>query len=141
MLRAGGVVAAAFLALAGCERPGPPSDITSLLRAQGFRYLDGEPDVTVSPLCSMQVGPTRYDFFWFEWWQRNPIGVRHAAGRLIQIRDGKTYDGHYGVLPPVRPGCRPDRRQIIFGSSFIGVGEGGLPQRLFADGEFHERVR
>ncbi len=140
MKAAGAAAFIALLAVSGCGRQDAPGDITALLREQGFDYLD-EPTVTIVPLCSMRIGPTRYDFFWYEWWQKNPVGVRHAAGRLIQIRDGRIYDGHYGVLPPERPGCRPDRRQIIFGSSFIGVGRDGLPHSLFADGEFHERAR
>lgn len=136
----------ACLALAGCTRPEPSQDITSLLRTQGFRFLD-DPKVTIKPLCSIQVGPTRYDFFWYEWRQQNPIGARHAAFRLIQISDGKTYDGHYAGLPSKRPQCLPDRRQIIFGSdtglgqSVVGVADGGLPDNLFADGAYHARDR
>ncbi|QDH72267.1 hypothetical protein [Brevundimonas sp. M20] len=141
MLRAGAIITVALLALAGCQRPAPPSDITGLLRDQGFAFLDIEPTVTISPLCSMQVGATRYDFFWHEWVQQNPVGAQHAAGRLIQLHDGRTYDGHYGALPNERPSCRPDRRQIIFGSSFIGLGQEGLPQSIFVDGQFYTRNR
>ena len=139
-IRAGIASLIALLAITGCDRPGPPGDVTALLRAQGFRYLD-EPSVSITPLCSIQVGSDRYDFFWYEWRQQNPVGARHAAFRLIQIRDGTTYEGHYGVLPPERPLCRSDQRQIIFGSSVVGVGKGGLPATLFADGQDYTRER
>ncbi|RZJ45374.1 MAG: hypothetical protein EON86_01615 [Brevundimonas sp.] len=166
MIRAGAIVAVALLALAGCQRPAPPSDITGLLRAQGFRYLD-EPDVTITPICSMRVGPTRYDFYWYKWQQRpeRAPGATHAAHRLIQIRDGRTYEGHYGGMQPYdRPTCRPDSHELIFKadrilaetseesptpvivraggpSQHIAVGEGGLPQRILVNGEAYTRDR
>ena len=156
MRRTVGVVAVALLALAGCERPSPPSDITGLLRAQGFDYLDIEPEVTVSPLCSIQVGTRRYDFFWYEWQQQpeNAPGALHAARRLIQLRDGLTYDGYYGVMMPEdRPTCRPDRRELVFRTdpdiireigaapeSVVPVGEDGLPRRIWVNGAIYDRA-
>lgn len=155
MLRAGGIAAAALLALAGCQRPDPPSDITNLLRAQGFDFLDA-PDITITPVCSVQVGPTRYDFFWYVWQQRpeDAPGAAHAARRLIQIRDGRIYDGYYGVLQPEdRPTCKPDARELVFSTDAfvqtlgetpqhkILVGEGGLPQRIWVNGQFYTRAQ
>lgn len=156
MVRAGAIITVALLALAGCQRPAPPSDITGLLRAQGFRYLD-EPEVTISPICSMQVGPTRYDFFWYKWQQQpeRAPGALHAAHRLIQIRDGQTYDGHYGsLMPEDRPTCRSDRRALVFSASandveefgraphaMVPVGADGLPQRILVNGQFYTRDR
>ena len=156
MLRAGGIAAVALLALSACERPGPPSDITGLLRAQGFDFLD-EPKVTISPLCSMRIGPTRYDFFWYEWRQQpeRASGVPHAAHRLIQIRDGQIYDGHYGSMQPEdRPTCRAGSRELVFRTdaflvqklgapphTAIQVGESGLPQHILVNGEDYTRVR
>lgn len=152
MLRAGGIITVALLALAACQRPAPPSDITGLLRAQGFRFLD-TPDVTISPICSVNVGQTRYDFFWYEWHQRpeDAPGALHAAHRLIQIRDGLTYAGHYGGLQPEdHPTCRHDRRELVFSASpddvrdyglpphtAITVGEDGLPQQILVNGQIY----
>lgn len=156
MFRAGGIAAVALLALAACERPGPPSDITGLLRAQGFDFLD-EPTVTISPLCSMRVGQTRYDFFWYVWRQQpdRAPGVPHAAHRLIQIRDGQIYDGHYGSMQPEdRPTCRPDSRELVFKAdallaqefgappeAVLHVAESGLPQHILVNGEAYTRAR
>lgn len=160
MLRMGGIAALALLALAACQRPAPtrpapPSDISGLLRAQGFDFLDIGPEVTISPLCAMQVGPTRYDFFWYEWQQQpeNAPGALHAARRLIQLRDGRTYDGYYGVLMPEdRPTCRPDRRELVFRTdpdvvqalgttpeNVVPVGQSGLPDRIWVNGAIYDR--
>lgn len=157
MLRAGVIVAIALLALAGCQRPAPPTDITGLLRAQGFDFLD-TPEVTISPICSVDVGRTRYDLFWYEWHQRSedaPGAALHAAHRLIQIRDGLTYDGHYGSLQPEdRPTCRPDHRELVFSASpddvrnyglpphtAITVGKDGLPRQILVNGQVYLRDR
>ena len=155
MLRAGGIVAAALLALTGCQRADPLSDITGLLRAQGFDFLD-TPDVTITPICSVHVGPIRYDFFWYVWQQRpeDAPGATHAARRLIQIRDGQTYDGYYGVMMPEdRPTCRPDSHELVFSSDAFGqtlglppqhtvlVTAGGLPQRIWVNGANYTRAR
>jgi len=105
----------------------------------------------------MQVGQNRYDFFWYVWRQepeRSP-GVAHAAHRLIQIRDGRTYDGHYGSMQPEnRPTCRPDSRELVFKAdallaqapdgprqTIIQVTENGLPHEILVNGDAYIRAR
>lgn len=154
MRRTGAAAILASLAVVGCAPPAPPADITSLLRAQGFRYLDS-PKVTISPICSMGVGKARYDFYWYEWRQQQAPGALHAAHRLIQIRDGRVYDGHYGGLQPEdRPTCRSKSRELVFKpdpdmvqtygdlpEATIRVAAGGLPQRIWVNGEGYLRAR
>lgn len=155
MLRAGAIIAAALLALAACQRPDAPPEIAGLLRSQGYGDLDTREN-TISLICSVHVGPTRYDFFWHVWQQlpENAPGATHAARRLIQIRDGRTYDGYYGVMMPEdRPTCRPDSQELVFRTDALGqemgqppqhairVTEGGLPQHIWVNGDNYTRAR